>query len=502
MSEPPQSLLSHDLPDPETASNVAYMPDFDELRSLSEHLETTTEYGSPAYVSSERSRNADRTKNDVDHAFTADDRDHVREALDRAHDVDLVCLDRRMGRHPDHSYVCRLYVPKEYGRIALAWGKLFDPVDEDREPDFRTLQLPDYEDTRVRIFVDDGVTYVLGSDYTGEAKKSFLRLFMHRAKQAGGLGLHAGTKRVRIRDDEDELREVGQVFLGLSATGKSTLTSHGCWLDDPESARMLQDDVCALLPNGTAVGSEGNGLFIKTYGLDADEQPGLHRAATQPHAVLENVRVDDDGAVDFDDDTITRNGRAIVLREDLDNAAEEIDLDGVDQVFFITRNPLMPPVARLTSEQAAVAFMLGESIQTSAGDPDRAGEAIRVVGTNPFIIGSEGAEGNRFYELVRENDVEAYLMNTGYLGDEDKQIGVNHSVTILTEIARGSIEWRSDERLELELPTSIPGMDADEFYPPDCVEDYETRLKELREDRRAYLEGFEDLRQDIREAAY
>lgn len=175
MTENSLPSVTHSLPNPESAANVIHDPSFGELRSFSEHLETTTEYGSPAYVSEERSRNADLTKNDVDHSFTAGDREHVRAALNRIRDAPLICLDRRMG---------------------------FDPVDGNREPDFRTLQLPDYEDTRVRIFVDDGVTYVLGSDYTGEAKKSFLRLFMHRAKQAGGLGLHAGTKRVRIRDEE------------------------------------------------------------------------------------------------------------------------------------------------------------------------------------------------------------------------------------------------------------------------------------------------------------
>lgn len=102
----------------------------------------------------------------------------------------------------------------------------------------------------------------------------------------------------------------------------------------------------------------------------------------------------------------------------------------------------MPPIGRLTTEQAAVAFMLGESIQTSAGDPERAGEAIRVVGTNPFIIGSKGDEGNRFYDLLRENDVGAYLMNTGHLGDQRKSIGVDHSVTILTEVAERRLSGR------------------------------------------------------------
>lgn len=162
----------------------------------------------------------------------------------------------------------------------------------------------------------------------------------------------------------------------------------------------------------------------------------------------------------------------------------------------------MPPIGRLTTEQAAVAFMLGESIQTSAGDPERAGEAIRVVGTNPFIIGSKGDEGNRFYDLLRENDVGAYLMNTGHLGDQRKSIGVDHSVTILTEVARETVKWKTDSLLGLELPVPVPGMDVNEFYPPDYVKDCETALTELREDRRAYLREFEDLKQEIQEAAY
>ncbi len=503
MSEHALGTVTHEFPNPQTAENVTYDPSLDELRAFSEELETTTEYGSASYVSEFRSRSADRTSNTVDHEFTETDRERMLDAQERASERELVCLDRIVGRHPETAFCCRLYVPREYGRIALAWAKLLEPAPDGREPDFETLQLPDYDDTRIRVDVDAGVTYVLGSDYTGEAKKSFLRLFMYRAKQQGGLGLHAGSKRVCVADEDgDDLREVGQAFLGLSATGKSTLTSHGCWLDHPERAEMLQDDVCALLPDGTVTGSEGGGLYIKTIGLDADEQPGLHHAATQEHAVLENVTVDDDGTVDFHDDTLTSNGRAIVLRDDLPSASDDIDLPNVDQVFFITRNPVMPPVARLSPEQAAAAFMLGESIQTSAGNPDEAGEAIRVVGTNPFIVGSEGEEGNRFFDLVDANDVDCFVINTGHLGDEAKDVGVEESVCILTEVARGSIDWRRDDVLGLEIPEAVPNMDIDEFYPPDHVDNYAGELAAVRAERQEYLRQFEDLREEIRDAAY
>ncbi|SEQ32197.1 phosphoenolpyruvate carboxykinase (ATP) [Natrinema salaciae] len=492
--------LVRQLPDPTTASNVRYNPSLEELRELAAADETTTEFGSPSYVSEFRSRSADRTKNAVDHEFTDRDHELVADAIDRTDDVELLCVDRLMGRHPDATFCCRLFVPVEHARIALAWANLFEPTDG-RDPDLYTVQLPDYDETAIRVQPDTGFTAVLGSDYTGEAKKSFLRLFMYRIKQQGGLGLHAGSKRVRVRDANGDLRTVGQVFMGLSATGKSTLTSHGCWLEGPEGAAMVQDDVCGLLSDGTVAGSEGEGLYIKTIGLD-DEQPELYEAATAESAILENVAVDDDGTVHFDEDRYTANSRAIVQRDELESAAEEIDIDRMDQVFFITRNPLMPPVAKLDEAQAAVAFMLGESIETSAGDPSRAGESIRVVGTNPFIVGAEGEEGNIFHELIDILDVDCYVINTGYLGDQSKDIGVTESVTILTEVARGTVEWTRDERIGLTIPDSIPGIDVDDYYVPDHVDDYEDALADLRADRRAYLAQFDELRTEIVDAVY
>jgi phosphoenolpyruvate carboxykinase (ATP) len=522
MERPATPITRSDFPDPRTTPNVTHNPSLADLRSFSAHLETTTEYDSPSYVSEYRSRSADRTLNTVDHAFTEHDYELVGDAVDAIEHGEWVCLDRRMGRHPDVAAVCRLYVPKEYARIALAWGKLFEPVDatgsgeaaddagdgEPVDPDYVTVQVPDADETNIRVLVEEGVTAVLGSDYTGEAKKSFLRLFMFAAKEQGGLGLHAGSKRVRIQDADGDLDSVGQLFLGLSATGKSTLTAHSLWLDDDEDARaeecasMLQDDVCALTPDGEVAGSEGQGLYIKTIGLDRDEQRALYDAATHESAVLENVAVDDDGTVDFDEPRYGRNSRAVVQRECLASADDAIDLPDVDQVFFITRNPMMPPVAKLDSNQAAVAFMLGESIQTSAGDPDAAGEAIRVVGTNPFIVGSEGEEGNRFRDLVADLDVDCFVLNTGHVGDDAVDVGVSESVTLLREIARGTVDWTDDDRLDLTIPRSVPGLDVDDYYVPDHVTDYDDRLTELRQDRREYLADFPDLDDDIVDSVY
>jgi len=513
MSDPGMTAprLARALPDPVEAGTVRYNPSFEELREYSSALETTTEFGSPSYVSEQRSRNADRTKTAIDDEFDAEDDALFEEAVETARSTELVCLDRQMGRHPDHSYRCRLYVPTEHARIALAWAKLFDPVEGEHdadatgtapEPDLVTLQLPDEEPIAIRVRPEEGETIVLGSDYTGEAKKSILRLFMYRAKQQGGLGLHAGTKQIRLQTDDEGLETVGQAFLGLSATGKSTLTAHGLWLDDPEGATMLQDDVCALLPDGIVAGSEGRGLYVKTHELDRDEQPCLYDAVTDETAVLENVDVADDGTVDFDSAQYTTNGRAVVEREQLRSADRRIDLPDLEQLFFITRNPVAPPIAKLSPAQAAVAFMLGESIQTSAGDPDAAGESIRVVGTNPFIIGLEGEEGNRFYDLVSSNDCDCYLLNTGHVGPAKTDIGVHESVQILVSIARDEVAWQYDGTLGMELPAELPRLDLNAFYPPDHYDDFEAELANLRAERWAYLAQFEHLDRAITDAVY
>src|SRR5690606_22310263 len=131
-----------------------------------------------------------------------------------------------------------------------------------------------------------------------------------------------------------------------------------------EAMKIRQDDVVALMPNGYSIGSEPGGFYIKTEGLSADDQRLLYQACTSPSAVLENVYVDESGQVDFANTSISQNGRAIVVRREIEFTDEDIDMPMADLIFFITRNKMTPPVARLSPDQAAVAFMLGESIKT------------------------------------------------------------------------------------------------------------------------------------------
>lgn len=464
---------------------------------------TETVYGSPAFTSDYRSRSADSTYNEVDDHLSVIDLQDFYAAWNHIGDEDMITVDYTLG--DEEEFICRYHVPEEYARIPLTLDNLMERYGGDQEPDFETVQLPDYDfnDDAGELMIvrpEDGKTAVMGSDYTGEAKKSFLRNFMYAVKQEGGLGLHAGTKRVGIETDGD-LEEVGQIYFGLSGTGKSTLTSHGFWLDGEEYAEMVQDDVCALMPDGSVIGTESNGIYAKTNGLTTAQEK-LYDAVTAKPTILENVAVDEDGYVDFADTELTANGRAAVRREELDSAADDIDLSSADQLYFITRNELMPPVARLTPEQAAATFMLGESIETSAGDPERAGEAVRVPGFNPFIIGSPGEEGNQLLDLITDEhgheQAESYVINTGHVAGND--ISVTDTVAVLRETTRGDVEWVYDDQIGMDVPLELDGIETDAYHPPEQVDEFEEQWQALTRERRQYLSQFDDLDDSIRDA--
>ena len=162
----------------------------------------------------------------------------------------------------------------------------------------------------------------------------------------------------------------------------------------------------------------------------------------------------------------------------------------------------MPPVVRLTPEWAVAAFMLGESIESSAGDPTQAGKSIRVVGTNPFIVGSYVEEGNMFLDILRENpDIQCFILNTGNVGGMTggQKITVRDSARIIEMIARDKITWQRDDFWGYEVPSEIPGIELDRFDTQNYYSDeqIEQLSGELKKERLAWLSQFPGLNQSI-----
>src|SRR6266540_3065854 len=154
----------------------------------------------------------------------------------------------------------------------------------------------------------------------------------------------------------------------------------------------------------------------------------------------------------------------------------------------------------MTCEQAAAYFMLGESIETSAGDPTRAGQAKREVGTNPFIVGSESEEGNRLLEILRRNpDMHAYILNTGSVGSGEgfpgEKVSIRVSTEIMKQIAKEGILWQRDPDWGYEVPVDVPGLDLARYIPATyyAPEKYRELVGKLRQERRAWLSQFPGL---------
>ncbi len=480
----------------------------EELRDLARSGEKTSEYGSPVYATRVKNRSAKNTyvvangtpigvmQQPIERERAEETIRKVQETLG---DMELIQVDRRMGMSPEVPIHCRLFVPREYARIAYMWNSMLFPSDSSKEPDFISVYVPDWPERLIFLDVDQGYTYILGTDYPGEAKKSMLRQAMYWIKRRGGLGLHAGSKVLRVVGPDGELRDVGFLLFGLSGTGKTTLTLHDHGLEEPERAIIKQDDVVLMTADGRAFGTE-DGFYIKTEGLEPSQKV-LWGAATHETAVYENIKLDDRGKVDFLDTSVTSNGRGVVLRKYIRGTGEGVDLEKANKIVFITRrNDVVPVCARLTDEQAAAYFMLGESIETSAGDPTKAGQAKREVGTNPFIVGPEADEGNRLLAILRAHpDMQAYILNTGSIGASDgspgEKVSIQVSTEIMKQIAKEGIEWEKDPDWGYEIPRKVPGLDLAKYDPRTCYapEKYRELVDRLRAERRAWLAQFPGL---------
>lgn len=518
-----------------TRPNVS-RPSSEEIRCEAEKFGTRTNFGNYNFVSNVKNRSAALTVylggRDVEQKKLNEHQKRIVRNLPstmiKLHEylkhAPLIGVKRFMGQNRHFVPQCKLYVSvhrKDSIRLAhfMSVAMLEQPTGAG--PYLSLVFIPEWPEPnrQVLVFPQAGITYVLGTDYYGEVKKGFLRMAMWQAKQQNMLGLHAGMKLLVTSDKEGKLRRYGMILFGLTATGKTTHSCHGHGLTGKgESAKVLQDDVVFLRKDGSAFGTE-RGYYVKTEGVDADSQPALYRACTNPRAILENVMVDFEGNLHFDEDCLTGNGRAMVQREDLgkERVAKGIDLPGLSDldgliIAFITRrNTVVPIASRLTAEQATGAFMLGESIESSGSNPRKAGQSVRVVGTNPFLIGDEAQEGNWFYDFVKshEDKVQCYLLNTGGIGEirvvgDDGMPLVKQAVTrveipemasIIRGLARGTIEWTEDPLWKMQVPKNVEGIDISRFhlrrfYLRSTIDNYSSKLKN---ERIEYLESFPKL---------
>jgi len=422
---------------------------------------------------------------------------------------DQVVIDGYIGNDPDMRTSARLTIEKANANIAGMQQKLYFERTDGAEPEVQVLYTPNlvadgYPDDRlIAVDLENGVTRVLHSDYFGESKKGGLRMWNDIVYGKGGLALHAGLKVIPTAGGEKVF-----MIIGLSGTGKTTTT-----FTTQNGSEPAQDDFVALMPGGHAFGTE-NGCFAKTFSLDPEFEPSIFRAVVKPNAYLENVYQDGDGKVNFFEESYTQNGRAVFEMRDLMRFRDARDVGRVDYLLILNRNEnIIPAVARLSQEQAAAYFMLGETTGTSAGGAAEAGKFLRVPGTNPFFPLPHGLQGNRILHLLDSHPIETYLLNTGRVGGKDddersKKVKIPHTSACVRGIAEGTIRWTDDDDFGYHVAESVPDFDDLELLQPRRLYEREGRTGEytelvdrLKSERVTRLQEFPELSEDIVKAA-
>ena len=498
------------------ARSVAHNPSEDELREMAAAMPNAreTEFGNlnvqtrvvsrskaSTFVISdtpeEHAPNACISREEGERWATLQD-DYIRS-------TDMVVIDGYIGPGDD-KVGARLIIERANANIAGMQRQLYytDEVDSSFEPQVTVIYTPNLEapgypnDRLITVDLGRNVTRVFNSDYFGESKKGGLRMWNKLMYDRGGLALHAGCKVIPVAGGQ----KVG-LIVGLSGTGKTTTT-----FTKQNGSLPVQDDFVALLPGGKVLATE-NGCFAKTFGLDPQYEPTIHSAVISRVAYLENVSMDDSGKVDFFDTSYTQNGRATFEFSAID-AANPSQLTSADFLLILNRNEnIIPAVAKLTQEQAAAYFMLGETQGTSAGGAEEAGKFLRVPGTNPFFPLRHDLMGNRFLELLREHPLEVYLMNTGRVGggdgdDRSKKVKIPHSSALVKAVVEGTITWTDDPDFGYQIAESVPGIDDIELLQPrrlyerqGRLEEYQSAVERISVEREEYFQKYPDLAPEI-----
>jgi len=304
-----------------------------------------------------------------------------------------------------------------------AWHNLFArnmfrvPTAEERadfKPDFTVLQVPALEadpatdgtnsETAILVDLEQKTVLVCGSSYAGEIKKSIFGVLNYLLPEMGVMPMHCSAN---VGSSGDTA-----IFFGLSGTGKTTLSADS-------SRTLLGDDEHGWGPNGV-FNFEG-GCYAKVIKLRQETEPEIYGAVHRFGTILENVVVDPmTGAIDFDDGTLTENTRASYPLDFIPNASETGLAGHPKNIVMLTADAfgVLPPISRLTPEQAMYHFLSGYTAKV-AGTEKGLAEPQATFSTcfgAPFMPRHPSVYAKLLGDLMRKHDVTCWLVNTGWTG--------------------------------------------------------------------------------------
>ena len=312
---------------------------------------------------------------------------------------------------------------------------------------------------------------IINTWYGGEMKKGMFSMQNYFLPLQGIASMHCSA-------NCDMNGENTAIFFGLSGTGKTTLST------DPKR-RLIGDDEHGWDDEGV-FNLEG-GCYAKVIGLSKEHEPDIY-GAIKRNALLENVTVDENGKIDFNDKSVTENTRVSYPIDHIRNIQPGSSAPAAKNVIFLSADAfgVLPPVSILTPEQTQYYFLSGFTAKL-------AGTERGITEPTPTF---SACFGQAFLELhptkyaeelvkkMQKSGAKAYLVNTGWNGT-GKRISIPDTRGIIDAILDGSIlkaETKKIPLFDFEVPTSLPNVNPAILDPRDTYADpkeWEVKAKDL-----------------------
>jgi len=413
----------------------------------------------------------------VNQPFPADKFDALYERVfDYLKDKELFVQDLFSGADP--KYQLPIQVINEYAWHNLFVRQLFirPTADELRthKPEFTIVAAPSFladprrDGTNSEAFVLVNFTKRLvligGTQYAGEMKKSIFGVMNFVLPQRNVFPMHCSAN---VGADG-----VSALFFGLSGTGKTTLSA------DP-TRRLIGDDEHGW--SATGVFNFEGGCYAKCVRLSQENEPQIWNALGFG-SVLENVVLDPVTRVpDYDDESLTENTRAAYPVEFIENAVIPGFGGHPRNVVFLTADAfgVLPPVSRLTPEQAMFHFMSGYTAKvagTEAGVTEPQATFSTCFGA-PFMPLPPKVYAEMLGRRLREHQAQCWLVNTGWQGGPygvGKRMSLPYTRAMVNALVEGKladVEFEIEPSFGFTIPKSVPGVPSELLNPRNSWKD-------------------------------
>jgi phosphoenolpyruvate carboxykinase (ATP) len=251
------------------------------------------------------------------------------------------------------------------------------------------------------------------------------------------------------------------IFFGLSGTGKTTLSA--------DSSRILIGDDEHGWSDSAVFNFEG-GCYAKMIRLSEEAEPEIYATTRRFGTVLENVVMDPDTRrLDFDDASLAENSRGAYPLEFIPNSAPAAMGPVPRNIVMLTADAfgVLPPIARLTPEQAMYHFLSGYTAKvagTEIGVTEPQATFSTCFGA-PFMPRHPSVYGNLLKERIASGGVKCWLVNTGWTGGQygtGRRMPIKATRALLNAALDGSLNqagFRKDPWFGIEVPVAVPGVD-------------------------------------------